>query len=401
MRIAFVTSIFPQPGKPYRGTYNYKLAQSLQKLTDIEVFSPFTTIPRPGALRAQSGYTTDRLGTGTPVERVTFIPYPSIPFLTRSLNGLACSQRLLPFLEKSRPDLVFAPWIHPDGYAAVRACEKIGIPVITCALGSDLRRVPDPVSRWLVRQTMKRSTAVVTVSRELKEWAVKYGAAPGNVFPVLNGCDMTVFHPRDRAEMRRKWKVEPDAELALFVGWITHTKGIRELMDAAESLFERRPRMRLALIGDGDMRDWLKQRVAGSAWRDRFLVLGHKTAWEIAEWVAASNYLCLPSYSEGCPNVVIEALAGGRPVVGTNVGGIPELLNETTGIIIPARDTAKLAQALNEAFDRPWDEQHIHRTAGRSWDQVAVEILAICQTTFERARPPARSNYGSDSNNSQ
>jgi glycosyltransferase involved in cell wall biosynthesis len=93
----------------------------------------------------------------------------------------------------------------------------------------------------------------------------------------------------------------------------------------------------------------------------------------------AADVFCLPSYSEGCPNVVVEALACGRPVVATKVGGIPELVNETCGMLIPPRNAGELAKALDRALSKPWDSEEIARTFTRSWETVAAETLAVCR----------------------
>jgi teichuronic acid biosynthesis glycosyltransferase TuaC len=85
----------------------------------------------------------------------------------------------------------------------------------------------------------------------------------------------------------------------------------------------------------------------------------------------------LPSYMEGCPNVVLEALACGRPVVATDVGGIPEIMSNQCGRLIPPRDAAALAEALDSVLDRPWDAAEISSHWGRSWDTVARELMEI------------------------
>ena len=71
--------------------------------------------------------------------------------------------------------------------------------------------------------------------------------------------------------------------------------------------------------------------------------------------MAAADLVTLPSYMEGCPNVVLEALACGRPVVATNVGGIPEIMSDECGQLVPPRDPSALAQALASVLDRTWD----------------------------------------------
>jgi teichuronic acid biosynthesis glycosyltransferase TuaC len=104
---------------------------------------------------------------------------------------------------------------------------------------------------------------------------------------------------------------------------------------------------------------------------------------EVAQWLAAANVLALPSYSEGSPNVVLEALSCGRPVIGTNVGGIPDMINEECGILIAPRDVPALANAIEDSIRRNWDEQSISKQFRRGWDQVADEYLTICNQALQ------------------
>jgi glycosyltransferase involved in cell wall biosynthesis len=101
---------------------------------------------------------------------------------------------------------------------------------------------------------------------------------------------------------------------------------------------------------------------------------------DVAIWMAAADVVTLPSYMEGCPNVVLEALACGRPVVATRVGGIPEIMSDACGRLIPPRDANALAQALNAALSAEWDAASISAHWSRSWNTVAQELLDIFQS---------------------
>jgi glycosyltransferase involved in cell wall biosynthesis len=96
--------------------------------------------------------------------------------------------------------------------------------------------------------------------------------------------------------------------------------------------------------------------------------------------MAAADLVTLPSYMEGCPNVVLESLACGRPVVATNVGGIPEIMSDECGRLVPARDSDALALALASVLDRTWDANAISAQRGRSWNMVAAELLEIFES---------------------
>jgi glycosyltransferase involved in cell wall biosynthesis len=102
--------------------------------------------------------------------------------------------------------------------------------------------------------------------------------------------------------------------------------------------------------------------------------------------MAAADITCLPSYTEGCPNAIVESLACGRAVVGTNVGGIPELVNASNGILVRPHDPADLAQGIAAALARQWDEAAIAAASQRSWGEVARETVEVCAAVVESYR---------------
>jgi glycosyltransferase involved in cell wall biosynthesis len=106
---------------------------------------------------------------------------------------------------------------------------------------------------------------------------------------------------------------------------------------------------------------------------------GEVTQEALALWMNAADVLCLASRREGCPNVVLEALACGLPVVANAVGAIPELLStEEVGLLVPPGDGRALEQALRRALGKPWDREVVRRRAGvRSWEEVAVELREV------------------------
>jgi glycosyltransferase involved in cell wall biosynthesis len=163
-------------------------------------------------------------------------------------------------------------------------------------------------------------------------------------------------------------------------------KGIEELLEAFASLAGRRPNLRLAFVGDGPGGEHLRSKCKHLALEDRITLNGPCSSQKVAQWLTAANVLALPSYNEGYPNVVIEALSCGRPVIATNVGGILELVNEESGILIAPRDSRALASAIEEAIDRGWDEHSISEQFRRGWDEAADELLRIFELSMEQRR---------------
>ena len=382
LRITVITPYFPTSAGSYRGHSTFHTLRYIREKADVEVICPLSTYPRewlPRKDERHAGYT-------NPEFRTTYIRYPAISGVTRPINGVVCAYRLLPTLRASRPDLVLNYWLYPEGFAAVLTGHLIGVPVIVGSIGSDLRRITDPVTPWYVRRTLENADGVITVSGDLRRLAIARGARQEKVTAILNGCDRSIFHPADRAAARRELGYS-GGELILYTGTLLKTKGLAELLEAFAALAQSRPAARLALIGSGIYKETLEHIACRKGIRDRILMLGTVDSAAVSRWMQAADVFCLPSYSEGCPNVIIEALASGLPVVGTDVGGIPELVRDgSNGVLVPVRDVASLHQALDATLRRNWDSASIAGSFGRSWADVGEETYAFCLRVLESSR---------------
>ena len=157
-------------------------------------------------------------------------------------------------------------------------------------------------------------------------------------------------------------------------------KGLRELVEAAVSLHAHRPKLHTYLVGDGHDQSIIQSAIEAGNASDYIHVFPSCTFDDVAVWMTAADAATLPSYMEGCPNVVLEALACGRPVVATNVGGIPEIMSGSCGCLVPPRDAHALARGLKSVLDRTWDPVEISAIHGRSWNTVADEMLNLFQS---------------------
>jgi len=377
LKVTLVTPIFPIPSQPYRGHSEYQIALALSKRADVSVICPFPRYPKwfqPTYDHRHPDMSYSPFGVAT-----RYFEYPAVPGLTRCVNGLVCAKYLEAYFRERPPDVACNFWLYPEGYATVAVARRLGIPAVVGSIGSDLNRFADPVSRWLTRLAMKQATFVVTKSEHLRERAIRMGIDPSKVRTLRNGCNSSVFHLRDRSAARAHLALDDKAELVLFVGRLDTAKGIEELLEAFASLARGRPNLRLAFVGDGPGSGYLRSKAKHLALEDRVILNGACASHKVAQWLAAANVLALPSYHEGYPNVVIEALSCGRPVIATNVGGILELVNEESGILIPPRDPRALANAIEKAMERRWDEHSISEQFRRGWDQAADELLRICE----------------------
>jgi glycosyltransferase involved in cell wall biosynthesis len=384
MRVVVITKIFPSSLEPLSAPFNLRQIAELAKRCDVEVLEAIPHVPLaqafsvPARAARLSALPARELVHGVDVTYVRQLYVPRVGLAVAVPLYLAS---LLPHRERLRAaDVLLATWAYPDGCATVLAARACGKPCVVKVHGSDVNVVlQTSAARALAARVLPLADAVVAVSRPLAEELVELGVPRERVHLVMNGIDASVFRPRDRAAARRALGVADDARVVLFVGRLEPQKGIHELLDAFERMRARVPRATLALVGQGISSDEVRARVArwehGAA-----ILLGARPPAEVAEWMGACDVMTLPSWAEGTPNVVLEALASGRPVVATGVGGIPDVLRDArSGIVVPPRDAGALASALGDALERQWDEAAVHASAPGSWRESAEGLASVLE----------------------
>ena len=373
MRVAVVTQYFPTSAQPWAGHSAYQTLQRLAQHCDLQVFYPEARYP--ALLRPKTGAPAIDRGWQPEGVAAQYIPYPVLPVVSRSLNGWTMYRRLLPHVRAWRPDVVLNYVVYPDGYAAMRIGEALGVPVVLTAIGSDLNRIPDRIVGAFTRAALRRANVTLAVSADLARTARAMGAKDSRA--ILNGCDTAIFHPQDRQAARIALGIAADAEVVLYAGRLDIRKGLRELIDAVAALRTRRPALHCYLLGEGPDKPLLQAAVAQHQLEHAVTFLPAAPTATVARWMAAADLFTLPSYMEGCPNVVLEALASGRPVVTTNVGGIPELMDAQSGRLVPPADAPALATALDETLSHRWSADEIASRHHRSWEDVSRDVLGV------------------------
>lgn len=379
MKIAVVTRYFPSSAEPWQGRSAYQTLRVLAREAEVRVFYPNAAYPSWLKPRSRSY---DRLDASysPPDVKVSYYDYPALPLISRPFNGWMAARALLPRVRSFVPDLIFSYFLYPEGYAALEIGKVLSVPVVARSMGSDINRIGDPISAMHTRTVLREADFLVMVSDDLRKKAVAMGALPAKVRTIVNGCDLSMFHVRDRLEARDKLRIDPASEAVVYIGRMDVKKGLRELAEAATALHHQRPRLHVYMVGEGPDRPILEGAIQSRS-ADSYVHMLHGCASEeVAIWMAAGDLVTLPSYMEGCPNVVLEALACGRPVVATNVGGIPEIMSDQCGCLVPPRDPVELARALASVLDRTWDAKAISAHRSRGWETVAAELLEIFES---------------------
>lgn len=385
MKWAVVTQYWPVREQPYRGHSAYQTIRRLVHKVDVEAFAPQARYPKGLLPRHRPWAQTDNTFE-PPDVRTTYFDYPAVPFFSRYLNGKVCARNLEPLIRESKPDLILNYWVYPDGYAAVNVGKKLNIPVVTIAIGTDLNRPLKGIVKAYTRWTLQQSDLVITVSSKLAERAVELGTQQERVVPIINGCDTKIFRPLERTVAREQLGLDSNEISVLYVGRLDVLKGLLELVRACAELAKTDPRLRLTMVGEGPARAAIESLAAELSFRDRLRLVSPCPSSMVAQWMNAANVFALPSYAEGCPNVVVEALNCGIPVVATNVGGIPELVDSQRAVLVNPRSSDELTVALQTALTRSWDHALIARRSRRSWDDKAQELYQVCEAVMERSR---------------
>jgi glycosyltransferase involved in cell wall biosynthesis len=390
LRIAVVTRYFPSSAEPWQGRSAYQTLRVLARQAEVRVFFPNAAYPFWLRPRSRSYNALDP-SFSPPDVKASYYDYSALPLVSRPFNGWMAARALLPHVRGFAPDLIFSCFLYPEGYAALKIGKTLAVPVVAMSIGSDINLIGDPISALHTRAVLREADFLVTVSGDLRRKAVAMGAPPEKARAILNGCDLAVFHVKDRPEARQRLHIDPAAEAVVYIGRMDVKKGLRELVDATASLHPQRPELHVYLVGEGPDRHVIESAIQTRNATGYIHALHGCASDDVAVWMAAADLITLPSYMEGCPNVVLEALACGRPVVATNVGGIPELMNDECGCLVPPRDPAALAHALASVLDRTWDAAAISARSSRSWSDVAAELLAIFESlTAKRQAAHAR-----------
>lgn len=380
-RIAVITPILPIPQDMTRGRFIYETTRALSRQADVRVFLTQAQYPQASWLQPskhRSVVMADSYSLpGIEIETVT---YPALPLISRVTNGLASGMSLLSRVAQYSPDVLIGYWTYPEGAGAEYVARKIGKPVVIGALGTDIND-RHGINAWLTRRTLQAADRIVFVSQAMTRHAIDtFGVSPARCATVVNGINTTVFHPQDRAQCRQALGLPPDAPIVVYVGRLIEAKGLRELVGSVTKMRQTHPDLRTILIGEGPYLEALKEQISAQGQQDRVTLAGGQLPEKVAQYINAADVLTLPSWSEGYPNVLVEALACGCPVVATDVGGIPEIVTPDNGLLVTPRDTDALASALAQTLKQAWDRPAISRNMSRTWDDVARETLDVCRT---------------------
>jgi teichuronic acid biosynthesis glycosyltransferase TuaC len=243
-------------------------------------------------------------------------------------------------------DLIDAHYYYPDGVAAGFIAKWLGKPFIVTARGTDLNLISEyRRPRRLILETAKAAAASIGVSQALVDRLEALGAAREKTFVFRNGVDLERFKPENKWRARQKLGL-PNLPTILSVGNLLELKGHHIAIEALRLLPDD---TNLIIVGSGPEKERLERRVTELELSDRVRLVGQIPNDELRWLFSAADALALCSSREGWPNVLLESMACGTPVIATNIGGVPEIIRTATaGRLMESRTPDALAKSFRD-----------------------------------------------------
>lgn len=393
MNVLSFSYCFPSSLRPTWGVFVLQRLAALARRANLEVASPVPVFPLWNRLCG---------GLPAPVEEHggLTVHYPRwfyFPAILKTLDGRLYARGIRRWFDARcrdhRPDLLDAHFVWPDGVGVSHLARRAGLPYVITLRGWLYPCLERPSLRRQAQQALRDAAVVISVSGRLADTAADLGVPRDRIHVIPNGVDVDRFRPTDRERARQDLGLPADGRLVVSVAHLKRTKGYDELLDALAALPED---VRLVIVGEdpgrGTYRRHLEERIVGLGLAGRVTLAGRQPHERIPLYLNAADAAVLASYREGCPNVVLESLACGTPVVATRVGAVPDLVTPgANGVIVPPRDAAALADGLRNVLETAWLRQHIRASVrANTWEAVAVCVRDVFRAVLGQGDPDAK-----------
>ena len=386
-RVLYLSSQFPNPRSPNMGIFSLQRVLALQRAgCEVLVVSPLLMNPPPELMSKPDQFKKwIKLQSQVPQEtqfQGVKVYYPRWICPPRKIIGWRMSQflywqirrRVKKLTKTFKPDFILSSWL-PDAIAAAKIAEHFRIPIMAIADGTDVNVWPEQYAGWKAARSFlnKKITNLIYVSRALKKVGTEKGLYGQKNTVIHNAVDIDLFKPDFSRE-------ESETYTIVGIGRFVKMKGFHHLLDAVSQLKDiiEKP-LRVILVGDGPQLEVLRQMAIDKGISDSLEILPPMAQSELVKIYQQADVFCLPSFSEGLPCVVIEAMACGVPVVATDVGGVSEVLDDQSGILIPPGDSQALSKALLQSYHIEWDRDAIRAKIIKefSWEIWIEKLFSL------------------------
>lgn len=370
MKVLWLTSVYPSENHPSEGVFHETQVQELLKQgIDVTVICP-TPVNLPVLRMIKSSYRQkidlpeQEVRNGVTVYRPPYTALPGQLKWAQPSNRIAASVLRAMQRNQLSPDFIHAHFAMPSGGAAAVIQKETHIPYLLTLHGSDVNVYPNYSKGALAafETAVKQAAAVLTVSEELAKKTHDMTKVEAQFLPLGIPLESFSNTQGDQEAIRKQLGLPLHDKLVVFAGRLVKEKGLLELVDAVKGM----DGVKAVLVGKGPLAKELAERAGES-----IILTGQMPNDQVKHYVMAADLFALPSYSEGMPTVVLEALALKVPVIATRVGGLPSLFSTYRHLLIEPRSTSQLKEAI-----------HAYLYENKCNDQVKNDLHHIVHTEY-------------------
>lgn len=282
------------------------------------------------------------------------------------------------------PDLIHAHFTFPSGYVALELSRSLGVPYIVTAHGYDIYDLPFQNDQYftIIEDVVKNASKIITVSsRNEKILVEKFKIKKDKIIVIPNGFDKSLFKIQSMESARNELGLSDKKRVMLCIGNLLKVKGFDILIRSVHKMKDELTDVEFHIVGDGPEKDTLEKMIQDLKLAETIHLVGAVPHDLIPKWIAACNGLVIPSRDEGVPTVLFESIACGTPVIGTSVGGIPDIIDPMkNGILIESENLSELGKTLVQFQDLEWDEDMIREHAQQyEWGNLSKRVEEVYQ----------------------
>lgn len=399
MNILSLTTLFPSRTQPVHAVFVYNrlkhVAEHPNVQGNIRIIAPIPYFPFE---RFIAKYAERRQIPRRDKFDNLDVFYPrflSIPAILKPLDGFFFLLTAWWTARKLRRefdfDVIDAHLAFPDGFAGVFLARLWNKPLTVTLRGHDVNVLPRfPVRKRQLQFALRNADRVIGVADALRRGAIALGADAKKAVTISNGVDLAKFFPVPKAEARERLGLPLNRRIVLSVGRIVENKGYHLIVEALSQWRTTGTEIPMLVVVGGAADEAmypakLKETIARLGMENDVLLAGAQRNETLRDWYSAADVYCLVSETEGWPNVLLESLACGTPVVATNTWGTPEIICSDDYGLLVERSAESIAQGLQTAFAKEWKSQvMIAYAATHTWQNVAEKVVenfaAVCQS---------------------
>jgi len=363
--LTIISNLYPLPWEPNRATFNKQQFEQLDDTFNLNVLVPI-------AFNEWFKHRSEITQSTT----LRYVPYFYLPKLGRRFYSIFLFMSILChsglWLKRKKNHILLASWAFPEAVATSWLSKLLRCKFFFKVHGNDINfHGTFPARAKQIVSASKHAEGILSVSKALKKKMIAMGVESNKVEVIYNG----VNHQKFGEQQPRKIP----GDYVLYVGNLKVTKGVFELLEGFAKIAEQYSGLKLVFAGPGGLQPQLLAKAKQLMIEKNIIFLGSVNHEELPALMQHSRIVALPSYNEGVPNVLLESMACGTPVLATAVGGIPEVVIENIcGLLIPPKDCDAVASGLTTILSKQWYPKKIMAHSQQfSWHKNKQQLIAL------------------------